>query len=406
MARSLDVPNLRHLRMVQAIGNLGAVNGAARALNTSQPAVTQAVGNLEIELGTPLFERRASGTFPTEHGKRYLHRIDRFFAILDAAVARLTASPLSGSDATSLQADRLITSTQLRSFVITCETGRVHHIADAIGLTVASLFRSARSLERTLATPLFDRTANGLVPNKAGSLLAREFGKAIREIELARDEVLHSTGLAGLEIFVGIPPLPGAYNLVRATNSFAATHPKVRVTFISGDYVRLLADLRCGHLDLMYGILRLPSWVDDLREEVLYRDESCVVVRSQHPVLRRDEITVEDLAAYPWVAPPIGTPRRNRIESIFEKCAVRPLFNMETTSLSLIKSFLFNSSAISLLPRSEVESELSLGLLSIVTIALHEDTQPKGVTTRLGWLPTEAHLAFIECLRQAVIIDQ
>lgn len=401
MARSLEVPNLRHLRMVQTIGNLGGVNGAARALNTSQPAVTQAVRNLEVELGTPLFERHASGSFPTELGKRYLHRVDRFFEILDDAVARLAASHLSGFEATSLQADRLITNTQLRSFVVTCETGRVHHIAETLGLTVASLLRSARSLERVLGTPLFDRAANGLTPNKAGILLAREFGKAIREIELARDEILHSTGLAGLEIFVGIPPLPGVHSLANATNIFASAHAKVRVTFVSGEYMNLLADLRSGHLDMMYGVLRLPSWVDDLQEEAIYDDEYCIVVRPQHPLLLKGEVAAEDLAAYPWLAPPTGTPRRTRIEAIFETCASPPPLNLETTSLSLCKSFLFNSNAITLLPISEVESEIHNEFLSAIPITLFEEAQPKGITTRMGWLPAEAHLAFIECLRQA-----
>ena len=72
-----EIPNLRHLRMLQVIGRMGGVSAAARELCTSQPAVTQAVANLEAEIGTPIFERCATGTYPTTLGKQYLLRLDR-----------------------------------------------------------------------------------------------------------------------------------------------------------------------------------------------------------------------------------------------------------------------------------------------------------------------------------------
>ena len=67
--------------MVQAIGKLGGVSYASRELNVSQPAVSQAVANLETEIGSPLFVRCATGIYPTQVGEQYLLRIDRFFSI-------------------------------------------------------------------------------------------------------------------------------------------------------------------------------------------------------------------------------------------------------------------------------------------------------------------------------------
>tara|TARA_A100001391_G_scaffold205403_1_gene205771 strand:- start:56618 stop:57829 length:1212 start_codon:yes stop_codon:yes gene_type:complete len=391
--------------MVQLIGKIGGVNGAARALSTSQPAVTQAVSNIEADIGAPLFDRCASGSFPTDHGKQFLLRVDRFFDILDAAVGRVLTWRTEGPEVNEPQADRLITNTQLRSFVVACETGRVREIAQSLGLTDASLFRSARSLERVLGNSLFDRTASGPVPNKTGKRLARDFGRALREIELARGEVRFSMGRESLEIVVGVPPLPGSHELVRATRDFMIAFPKVKLRFVTGEYQKLLRDLSSGHLDLMFGILRLPEWVDDLQEEVLYDDDSCVITRPMHPLILRDRVTPEDLAQYDWLVPPPGTPRRARIEAIFEGSATSPLFSIETASLSLSRAFLLGSDAITLMARSEIQHELDLGLLAAISFKLSDQKQPKGLTTRVDWLPTQAHRAFIECLRVATAVQ-
>ena len=81
-----NIPNLRHLRMLQIIGRTHGMGCAAREMNTSQPAVTLAVAAVEDELGVEIFERGGSGTFPTASGQLLLARIGRFFEILEAAL--------------------------------------------------------------------------------------------------------------------------------------------------------------------------------------------------------------------------------------------------------------------------------------------------------------------------------
>ena len=143
MFQFAETPNLRHLRFVQVIGRVGGLSGAARELCTSQPAVTQAVANLEAEIGTPIFERSATGTFPTAMGRQYLLRIDRFFEILDAVLTQVMGQSTPGRAAP--QADRLITGTQLRALIVITEHGRVNEIAEGLGMSPASLQRAART---------------------------------------------------------------------------------------------------------------------------------------------------------------------------------------------------------------------------------------------------------------------
>lgn len=400
MFQFAETPNLRHLRMVQVIGKVGGVSGAARELCTSQPAVTQAVANLEAEIGTPIFERCATGTYPTTMGKQYLLRIDRFFEILDTAIAQVVGRQGGVSDRNVPRVDRLMTGTQLRSLIVASEQGRVSEIAQSLGLTPASVFRSARTLERVCGRPLFDRTAHGPIPNKICNFLAREFRRAVREIELARGEILLAAGAESLELVVGALPMAGSHELAEATRRFMAFHPRVKVRLITGEYDKLLEDLTNSRIDMIFGMLRKPDWASDVSEEILFQDSYCMTARSKHPLIELDEVMPTDLAQYQWVVPSVGTPRRARIEAIFDGMQTRPRFHLETSSLSMSRALLLISDMITLMTRSEVQYDLDHGILTELRCPYLDDVLLKGVTTRRDWLPTQQHTAFLDCLRE------
>ena len=396
-----ETPNLRHLRMVQVIGKMGGVSSASRELCASQPTVTQAVANLEAEIGTPIFERCATGTYPTPMGRQYLLRIDRFFEILDRAIAHVLGRHEGATGRGATHADRLMTGTQLRAFIVAGELGRVDEIARGLELSPASLLRSARSLERALGKPLFDRTAQGPIPNKTGDFLGREFRRAVREIELARGEVLLEAGTEDLELVVGAMPMAGSHELADATRRFMAIHPTVKVRLISSEYHSLLVDLNNSRIDMIFGMLRRTGHAGNVEEELLFRDRYCLVARPTHPLARRAQVTPADLLDCQWVVPSAGTPRRNRIEALFEGLQARPRFNLETSSLGMGRALLMDSNAVTLMTRSEVQNDLDLGILVALRCPDLGDVLLKGVTTRRDWLPTAAHTAFLECLRQS-----
>ena len=60
------------LKVFEAVLRLGSMNRAASELNTVQSNVTSRVRALELELGTPLFDRHARGVSPTAAARRLL----------------------------------------------------------------------------------------------------------------------------------------------------------------------------------------------------------------------------------------------------------------------------------------------------------------------------------------------
>ena len=65
---------LHHFRDVVAIAERGSLRAAARHLQLAQPALTRSLGELERELGAPLFERQARGMALTSMGQAFVQR--------------------------------------------------------------------------------------------------------------------------------------------------------------------------------------------------------------------------------------------------------------------------------------------------------------------------------------------
>lgn len=77
---------LRQIKYFIAVAQNGAVSRAAHTLSISQSAVTEAIKDLEADLGVTLFRRHSRGLSLTQQGNQFLRHADKILA--DVALAR------------------------------------------------------------------------------------------------------------------------------------------------------------------------------------------------------------------------------------------------------------------------------------------------------------------------------
>jgi LysR family transcriptional regulator, nitrogen assimilation regulatory protein len=85
--------DLKQLKALVTVVEVGSVTRAAELLRLVQPAVTRQIKTLEHELGVPLFERTRQGMRPTEAGLRLAERARRALTELERARVELTPTP-------------------------------------------------------------------------------------------------------------------------------------------------------------------------------------------------------------------------------------------------------------------------------------------------------------------------
>lgn len=78
--------NLKRLQAFRAVFEAGSVTQAAERLNTTQPAVSRLIGDLEAELGLALFVRQKRRLTPTAEGRTFYREAEKALAAVDQIV--------------------------------------------------------------------------------------------------------------------------------------------------------------------------------------------------------------------------------------------------------------------------------------------------------------------------------
>ncbi|HEY3538630.1 MAG TPA: LysR substrate-binding domain-containing protein [Trinickia sp.] len=93
---------LRHLQLLLSLAETGNLSQSATALNTTQPALSKWLKELEKDVGLPLFERHARGLRPTGPGEALIEHARRIGAHLDTARDDMQALREGGSGLVSI----------------------------------------------------------------------------------------------------------------------------------------------------------------------------------------------------------------------------------------------------------------------------------------------------------------
>jgi DNA-binding transcriptional LysR family regulator len=93
---------LRHLQLLLSLATTGNLSQSAASLNTTQPALSKWLKELEEDIGLPLFERHARGLRPTSYGEALIEHARRIEAHLDVARDDMQAMREGGSGLVSI----------------------------------------------------------------------------------------------------------------------------------------------------------------------------------------------------------------------------------------------------------------------------------------------------------------
>jgi len=389
--------NLRHLYFFMEVARLRSVTAAANNIHLSQPAITQAVGNVERFFDTALLVRNSTGVTLTAAGELCQSRIERAFMQLQEGIGDLTRTFTNVKRARLLrslstsQVDALLAVVDHRSFSAAARARRVSQ---------PTIHRAAHELERLIGVSLFEKTSYGVVPTRDAERFAIKARLAFAEISQAHAEVRTLTiGKSGRTV-IGALPLARTFLLPTAIMQFSNEHPHHQIEIVEGTYEHLLDGLRKGEIDLFIGAMRDKKTALDVVEEHLFDDPLSLIMRAGHPLLRKKRITMPMLVNAQWVSPRPGSPLREVYNNMFITHGMNPPFaSIECNSISAARSFLLESDMIMLLSAHQVHVDLRLGILKSIAPRTGRINRSIGITWRRDWRPTNTQEKLIATLR-------
>ncbi|SIT45439.1 LysR family transcriptional regulator [Paraburkholderia ribeironis] len=194
-------------------------------------------------------------------------------------------------------------------------TGNLSQSAAALNSTQPGLSKWLKELEEDVGLPLFERHARGLRPTAYGEALIEHARRIEARLDNARDDMQAlRDGGSGL-VTIGTSGVAAADTVPLAVSRLLQQMPRAQVRLQESTMNLLFPQLIRGELDIVVG--RSAQACDDPQvcAETLYLEPIHFVARPGHPLVARNALSWDDVAAYSWIVWPQGTPVRNAMDA-------------------------------------------------------------------------------------------
>jgi DNA-binding transcriptional LysR family regulator len=206
----------------------------------------------------------------------------------------------------------------LRYFVEVARTGSLAASSENLHVAVSAISRQIAKLEQEVGTPLFERMPRGMVLTEAGELLAQHARRALMDGDAVLNEISEAHALGSGIVRVGCTEGFTRYFLPGVLASFHADHPRTRFVLRSGTPAQVEHWVAVGEVDLGVAFSTVTSTA--VHVEFSANAPVCALLRSSHPLAKKELLTLDDLLAYPVAVLERGTTVRQLIDWC---CSVR-----------------------------------------------------------------------------------
>ena len=186
----------------------------------------------------------------------------------------------------------------LETFTLVADLGSFSGAARRLGLTQPAVSFQVKALEKELGASLIDRSGGKVVLTPAGRTAYSHARKMLAGREELMADIPRTTGDVCGVLRIGASTVPGEWMLPKTLALFKERYPKVRVCMEMSESERVIRMVRDELVELGFVGME-PDAGFDARK--FGHDTLVAVVPPGHPLAGAGEVTLEALAAEPWV---------------------------------------------------------------------------------------------------------
>lgn len=253
----------------------------------------------------------------------------------------------------------------IEAFVYAVHLGSFVKTAEALYLAQPSVTARINSLERELNVKLFLREGKHITLSEKGKIFlpyAQQILHSYQESKLKLHQPINTPDI----LKIGCASSISNYIIPEILPSFKLKYPEVNVKILTGHSNDILDKVLNKEVD--FGMVRSVNHFQI--ESVLYRhDPIGLFAYSNHPLLKRKEVTIEEVSKQPLIYFDYGSVDWLMINGLFESKNLKPNIILEVDSMEAAKNLVINGMGISFLPKHCVLAELENGRLFQVPLS-------------------------------------
>jgi DNA-binding transcriptional LysR family regulator len=188
---------------------------------------------------------------------------------------------------------------KLRHIVAVARAGSFSRAAEELHLTQPALSRSIAGFETHHGVRLFDRERSGVTLTASGKLVVEQAQAILSATgDLERNLRQYGRGEAG-RIEIGLGPLLASLLLPTLSRSLLRSRPNLQVFTLTKPADQLLTELMKDNIEMIFGNSWHVSQLPNVINEPIGSLELAMIVRADHELANRGDLTMGDLAGFP-----------------------------------------------------------------------------------------------------------
>lgn len=241
--------------------------------------------------------------------------------------------------------------------------------AETLHMTQPAVTFQVKQLEDFFNTRLFDRTHNKITLTDAGKVVYDYADQILEHYEKMNSEVRELTGEVTGTLVVGASTTIAEYMLPSLLGAFKKEFEDVNIRLQVGNTDAIVSMVENNMIDL--GLVEAPVQNKNLEVDVCRIDEMQLICPPDHPLAKRDKVTVEDFRKYPYISREEGSGSRAVIDAyIREQGFSYSDLNvvMELGSPEAVKMAVESEVGLAVVSRTTLSKELRLGTLKTIPL--------------------------------------
>ncbi len=256
---------------------------------------------------------------------------------------------------------------QLEYLVAVADLKHFGRAAQASNVSQPTLSQQLRALEDRLGVVLVERRMSGAELTPIGREIAQRARRLLVEVRDIRDLARRAgERLAGTLRF-GVTPTLGPYLMPGIVSALHREQPDLRLYIREGIPDDQALELSRGGLDIL--LAPLPIEGADLEVEPLFRERLFIVAAADHPLTRRSNLKMADLAGTGVLSLDHRHHFHRQVAGLCAEFGLELLRDYEGTSLDSVRQMVGSGIGLAVLPefyiRSEVGGQAGVRILEI-----------------------------------------
>jgi LysR family cys regulon transcriptional activator len=238
-------------------------------------------------------------------------------------------------------------------------------VANVLFTSQPGVSRQIRELEEELGIDIFERNGKRVTGlTEPGKDVLPIIERLLQEAENLQKVGQEYSGKTAGTLVIATTHTQARYVLPHVVQDFRRTFPEVRISLRQSSPEHIAEWVLSGKADIGLATEGLKQF-DGLTSFPCYQWNHVVVVPNTHPLLEKNEISLEDLAAYPLITYDQGFTGRSHIDEAFAQKGIAPDIVLTAMDSDVIQQYVSLELGVGIVASMAAEDNLKPGLMAI-----------------------------------------